>query len=410
VRSSSIDAPTASRIERFVAGAEARVITRNSEGQPPLEMVIVADPKAAQSLADAAGQSADRLSTWLGPLPRNRVTIVDVPAQAHLAGAAYPGIAITSSRLFTTSREFAAERALTVAIARQYALAPATAPKPESWFAEGLAAYFATRAVHESFEGRYFLTLRYFGGYVPHSIRAIVMSPNPLDPRPRVARLSEVVEPIDAPWRLAARADIDRANRLTMALHTLERFVGWPAFQATLRAFVERSAGRAPTLQDLTAVLSEQRGADMTWFFDQALRADASIDYAVVNLNSVPASSGRWETTVDVRRLGGATFDGTSLPRAAGSARSLPVLIKFADGSEITEWIDGRDREWRFEYSSASPAVLAGVDPGAVLLIDADRTNNTRTLNPPLHIVGLRLAFNWLAWLQDAMLTCTAVL
>jgi hypothetical protein len=31
-------------------------------------------------------------------------------------------------------------------------------------------------------------------------------------------------------------------------------------------------------------------------------------------------------------------------------------------------------------------------------------------LNPPLHTVGLRLAFNWLAWLQDAMLTCTAVL
>ena len=410
VRSSSIDAPTASRVERFVAGAEARVITRNSDEQPPLEIITIAAPQAAQRLAEAAGQSVDRLSMWLGPLPGNRVTIVDVPAQAHLAGAAYPGIAITSSRLLTTRREFAAERALTVAIARQYALASATAPQPDSWFAEGLAAYLATRAVHESFEGRYYLTLRYFGGYVPHSIRAIVMSPNPLDPRPRVARLAEVVEPADAPWRLAHGADVDRANRLTMALHTLERFVGWPAFQATLRAFVERTAGRTPTLRDLTAVLSEQRGADMTWFFDQAMRVDARIDYAVVNLASVPAASAGWETTVDVRRLGEATFDGTSLPRATSTARSLPVMVRFADGSEIAEWIDGRDREWRFEYSSASPAVLASVDPGAILLIDADRTNNTRALNPPLHTVGLRLAFNWLAWLQDAMLTCTAVI
>ncbi len=122
--------------------------------------------------------------------PATALTIVDVPAQAHLAGAAYPGIAITSSRLLTTRREFAAERALTVAIARQYALAFATAPQPDSWFAEGLAGYFATRAVHESFEGRYYLTPRYFGGYVPHSIRAIVMSPNPLDPRPRVTQLA----------------------------------------------------------------------------------------------------------------------------------------------------------------------------------------------------------------------------
>jgi hypothetical protein len=269
VRSSSIDAPTASRVERFVAGAEARVLTRNSDGQRALEIITIAAPQAAQSLAEAAGQSVDRLSTWLGPLPGNRVTIVDVPAQAHLAGSAYPGIAITSSRLLTTRREFAAERALTVAIARQYALASATAPQPDSWFAEGLAAYFATRAVHESFEGRYYLTLRYFGGYVPHSIRAIVMSPNPLDPRPRVARLAEVVEPADAPWRLAHGADLDRANKLTMALHTLERFVGWPAFQATLRAFVERTAGRTPALGDLTAVLSEQRGADKCFCSDQ---------------------------------------------------------------------------------------------------------------------------------------------
>jgi hypothetical protein len=410
VRASSIDTPTASRVERFVAGAEARAITRNTEGQPPLEMITIAAPQAAQTLIDAAGQSADRLSTWLGPLPGNRLTSVDVPAHARLAGAAYPGIAITSSRLLATRREFAAERALTVAIARQYALAFAKAPQSDSWFAEGLAGYFATRAVHESFEGRYYLTLRYFGGYVPHSIRAIVMSPNPLDPRPRVARLPDVVEPVEAPWRLAHGAALDRANRLTMALHTLERFVGWPAFQATLRAFVEQSAGRTPVLQDLTAVLSEQRGADMAWFFDQAMRVDARIDYAVVNLASVAAASAGWETTVDVRRLGEATFDGTSVPRATGAAPSLPLLVRFADGSEITEWIDGRDREWRFEYLSASPAVLASVDPNAILLIDADRTNNTRTLDPPLHIVGLRLAFNWLAWLQDAMLACTAVI
>jgi hypothetical protein len=88
----------------------------------------------------------------------------------------------------------------------------------------------------------------------------------------------------------------------------------------------------------------------------------------------------------------------------------MPVRVGFDDGSELTEWIDGRDREWRFEYTSASPAVLAAVDPDAILLIDADRTNNTRTLNQPLHTLGVRLAINWLTWLQDAMLTCTAVL
>jgi hypothetical protein len=410
VRAASLDPAIASRVERFVDGVEAHTIAHQIEGQPSLEIISIAAPATAQSLAAAAGQSADRLAAWLGPLPGNRVTIVDVPAQAGLAGAAYPGIAITSSRLLTTRREFAAERALTVAMARQYALALARAPQTDAWFAEGFGEYFATRAVHESFEGRYYLTLRHFGGYVPHSIRAIAMSPNPLDPRPRVARLRDVAPPAGASRRVAPDGGIDRAGRLTMALHTLERFVGWPAFQATLRAFVERSAGKTMALQDFNAVLSEQRGTDMSWFFAQALRTDASLDYAVVNLASAAAADARWTTIVDVRRLGEATFDGTAVPRATLTSRSLPVLVRFADGSEITEWLDGRDREWRFEYSSASPAVLASVDPGAMLLIDADRTNNTRTLNPQLHIVGLRLAFNWLAWLQDAMLTGTAVL
>jgi hypothetical protein len=409
-RASRIDAPTAAQIEQRIAGTAARIDTRPRDGQPPFELVTITRTlDESQALAAGASQTIDRLEIWLGPLPGNRLTIVDLPAPAGLAGAAYPGIAITSSRLFTTRRELAAERALTVAIARQYALAFADAPAADSWFAEGLAAYFATRAVHETFEGRHFLTLRYFGGYVPVSIRAIVMSPNPLDPRPRVVRLPEVIEPAAAPWRLAHGAEARRANRLTMALHTLERFVGWSALQAALLAFVERSAGTAPALEDFTAALSEQRGADMTWFFDQALRADARLDYAVVKFASAPVAAG-WETTVEVRRLGDATFDGTSLPRAVSTARSLPVAVRFADGNEITEWIDGRDREWRFEYSSASAAVLASVDPGAMLLIDADRTNNTRTLNPPVNVVGLRLAFNWLAWLQDAMLAHTAVM
>ena len=412
VRSSSIDAATAARVARLIDGAEARATARAVAGAPPLQLVTITQPGSlsAQPLLDAANHSLDKLTAWLGSLPGSRLTIVDVPAHAHLAGAAYPGIAITSSRLFTTRREFAAERALTVAIARQYALPFVSGPAHDAWLAEGFATYFATRAVHESFEGRYYLTRRYFGGYVPHSLRAIVMSPNPLDPRPRVAELPEVYQPADAPWRLAADADRDRAHRLALALHTLERFIGWPALQTALTAFASRRTGTPPVLGDFVAVLSEQRGDDMTWFFTQAMRMDERFDYAVANLTSIAAASGRWDTTVEVRRVGEATFDGTSLPRGSTTARSLPVVTRFADGSAIAEWIDGRDREWKFEYSSASPATLASVDPDAILLLDADRANNTRTLNAPLHQVGVRLAFNWLSWLQDAMLACTAVI
>ena len=410
-QSSAIDPAIASRVERFLGDADVRVETRDAAGRTALQLIAITGggPSVAQSLIDTAAQSADRLAAWLGALPFDRLTIVDVPAHANLAGVAYPRVAITSSPLWTTRREFAAERALTVAIARQYALALASGDSNDAWFAEGLASYLATRAIHEIFEGRYFLTLRYFGGHVPHSLRAILMSPNPLDPRPRVVDLPEVVEPRDAPWRLAHGDDLDRAHRVTIALHTLERFIGWPALQAALRAFFESDAGASRTLHDFVAVLSEQRGSDLTWFFEQALRAGAEFDYAVTDFISA-ASGDRWAVTAGVRRLGEATFDGTILPRSAGPAHSLPVIVRFADGSEVTEWIDGRDREWRFEYSAASPGRLASVDPNTILIGDADRANNTRVLDAPANPVGVRLAFNWLAWLQDAMLTCTALL
>jgi hypothetical protein len=177
-----------------------------------------------------------------------------------------------------------------------------------------------------------------------------------------------------------------------------------------LRSFWQDDDRRRALLDEFREIVSAQRGDDMTWFFDQALRMDARLDYAVVNITSMPAPADGWQTTVDVRRLGDATFDGTSLPRAASTARALPVVTRFADGAEITEWIDGRDAEWRFEYASAAAAATASVDPEAMLLLDADRANNTRTVNPQLREAAVRLAFNWLSWLQDAMLACTAVI
>jgi len=411
VQSSWIDPATAARVQQLVHDHEVRVDTwRQQESPASVELAVLTRPgtTASQQLIDAARQSLDVYAAMLGPPPFDRLTIVDLPVHAGLTDAAYPGIAIASVRWLTARREFALEREMSAAIGRQYALTLVTAAVHDSWFAEGLAAYLATRAEQLRFDPRPSLTRRYFGGFVPHAIRAVTA--NPLDPRPRVSALAGLLRPVDAPWRLARGADLDRAKRLAVAFHALERFIGWPALQAALSAFVQGHTGQNPTLRGFTELLSAQRGADMAWFFDQAMRLDARLDYAVVNLQSSPASPAGWHTTVEVRRLGEATFAGTSVARDVAASRALEVVTRFADGNEMTEWIDGRDTEWRFEYSSATPATLASVDPEAIVLVDDDRTNNARALNPAANPTAMRLAFNWLAWLQDAMLTCTAVL
>jgi hypothetical protein len=406
-QSASIDRMTAERIARLTRDhVVSRTMWRPAETAALELVVLAAEQETAQPLVDAAHQALQRFGDWLGPPRISRLTIVELPGHLDLAEAAYPGVAAMRVRWWTGRREFAVERDMAAAIARQYAVTLAAADPSSAWFAEGLAAYLATRPMELRFDPRPALTPRYFGGFVPHSIRAI--STRLTDPRPNLFDLAAFLDAGDAPWQLTRGEDRERARRFATALHSLERLIGWPSLQAGLHAFMQREGG-APLLERFTGVISAQRGSDMRWFFDQSMRMDARLDYAIAGITSAAAPAGRWQTTVDVRRLGEASFDGTSRPRAESTARSLPVVTTFADGTEITEWIDGRDRDWRFQYSSASPATRASVDADAILLLDADRTNNSRAVNPRLSETGLRLAINWLTWLQDAMLACTAV-
>ena len=66
--------------------------------------------------------------------------------------------------------------------------------------------------------------------------------------------------------------------------------------------------------------------------------------------------------------------------------------------------------EQTFVYHASTPAVLASVDPYAVLVFDANRENNTTDLQPRINRIGVRIALNWMVWLQDAVLAYTAVL
>ncbi len=407
-----VDAPTASIISAFTGThAIRREPIDSALGAITVTFLVPeADSPAADRLVQATELAITRLVDWLGPLPTPSLLVVDVPWQAGVAGASYPGVAVTSTRWLSTRRDFALERPLLAALARQYtfSIAPPDAP----WFAEGLALYLGTRLIHEHLEGRNFETLRYFGGFVPFSLRSVLNSPNPADPRPRMRHLPDVEEPAGAPWRAAPATPGGPAQRTAAAFHTLERYVGWPTFQQMLEQFMGRFGGRPATPLDFAAVASDVRGRDLSWYFDQAFRFDNGFDYAIAAFHSGAEPAEGFSTSVTVRRLGSAIFAGTNEPRLNGFGHSaaLPLLIQFDDGTEITAWIDGRDVEQTFEYRGSARAALASVDPDAVLLLDEDRRNNTRTIGPRPSALGVRLAMNWVIWLQDAMLAYTGTL
>ena len=354
-------------------------------------------------LIGATKSALARLAEWLGPLPGHSLESIELDWYSRFAGASYPGTIVTSARLFEPESDRALERTVIAAVARHYWRVPDGSEPAQLWLGEGLALYTGVRAIHEELEGRHFATVRHFGGFVPFTSRSIQWSPSPEDPRPRLRQFAEVESP--------AGATQDQAQRVALSLHTLERYLGWPAMQQLMEALQVRWQAGPVTPADLADIATAQRGTGMQWFFDDALRLDAIVDYGIQDFHSDPSGLG-YRTRVSLRRYGSGMFVGTSdvAAVAIGRARSLLVETRFEDGSVMSDWWDGRLADLELTYEGPSRAVATSVDPEAVLLLDADRSNNSRTALPAMTEAGARLVASWIVWLQDIMLGSTALL
>lgn len=371
------------------------------DGAINVTLTVPADaaPADIAALVSATGAALARLDAWLGRFPAPEITVIDMPWLAGVAGASYPGVVVTSTRWLTTSRDPAVERRLLAALARQYTFVVARPDGAHAPFQEGLALYLGTRLIHEQLHSRNFHTPRFFGGFIPFSVRSVLNSRKPEDPRPQLEHLVDVEMPANAPWRAASAAPGAPAQRIAALLQTFERHLGWPAFQQVLEQFFRRFQGRAATPADFSAVASEVIGHDVSGFFGPAVLAEDEFDYALAELRS-DANDGRFTTTVVVRRAG------VELPVAG----AVPLLVRFEDGAEIIQRVNARDIEQTFVYRGPARAIVASVDPDAVLVIDANRENNTKTIQPRTDPIGVRLALSWMMWLQDLMFAHTALL
>ena len=265
-------------------------------------------------------------------------------------------------------------------------------PEPLNRFEEALAVYTGTRAIHELLERSNFEVVRFFGGLVPFPLRSVLLSPPLADPRPRVWRFEEL--PLDA--------DLLRTVR---ALQTLERYVGWPAMAQALATM--RATNNDPLDANVFAsILSTVRGADVTALVRECFRSDAVFDYAIDDMRSSVSGDGWYETSITLARHGTGVFE---VGGNGDYERSMPLLVRFADGTELRDWFDGSASSSTIVYTAKSPLVLAALDPEMMLLLDVNRANNTVTTSSPIRPLGIRLALHWMAWLQHTMLAYTAL-
>ena len=374
-----------------IAGPAARTATyittrERVEGlnRPPLELTIVAKAEAAPrtpEILDSAKRALAMLDDWLGPLPIDRLTIVDVPTNRALAAATPRGIVIVRSRWLTQARDRSLEREIIAGLTRQYWLDSLTGD--QDWFVDGLSMYTAGRAIDTLLQGSHFYADRFFGGFVPYALRSVSLSPAARDVRPRLRRYDELDRGTPA------------AERAARAIEVAERYLGWPAVQQALETFRQRSMH---TPAEFLAIASEQRGTDLSWLFGDMVSDGKSFDYALSGLESRPTGGG-YDVRLTIDRRGDAVF-----------ARSLPVETRFADGTSIRDRWDAAAPQSSLEYTSTVPAIAATIDPELILILDEDRSNNSITRQePPWNRLALKLACDWAIWLQNLVVTYSGI-
>jgi hypothetical protein len=344
---------------------------------------LIAREAAGQSsrIVATARETLSLLTNWFGPLPSSSLTIAGVPWHGGITPESRPGLVSAPVRWLAPVRDQSTERAVIAAMVRQY-----WGGASPSSFEEAVRIYVATRAIHELLEGSNFAAPRFFGGFVSFPLRTVLLSPQVADRRPRFFGFAEVEQ---------GGAASDEVRGIVRALQMFERYAGWPTMVQALGRLRFSGVHDAAAFAD---ALSVARGTDIRALVVQCLTPSKPLEYALDDMLSRPGSAGFVETTLSVRRQSSDAFP------------AVPILVRFADGTEVHDSFDGTQPSQTLVYSAKAPALAAWIDPGLVLVVDRNRENNAIVRDRPVSRLGIRMALQWMAWLQNAMLSYTAAL
>ena len=362
---------------------------------PPVMMRLLLQPDHADQAERhfaAARISLRYYGEWYGRYPYGHITIVDPAFQSGADGMEYP-------TLFTAGTDWIAPRGATTpeeVIVHEaghqwwYGMV-GNNEFEDAWLDEGLNQFSEGRSLAAAGVPDH-LVVHYFGGFVPYAIADVVQT---REVDSNLLRDYREVATRDAQATPSYRYFPTSAGGITYAktalwLNTVERMVGWPALQRGMSAYFAKWRFRHPKPQDFFDALNEAAGRDLTPFFDQTYRSSNKFDYGVDDLTST-RDGDKFRTTVIVRRYGEALFP-------------VDVAITFSGGERVIEHWDGVDRWKAYTYERAGEVQSAEVDPNHVLLLDANWTNNSMTLDPQARRAAAKWSLTWLAWLQDALL------
>lgn len=199
---------------------------------------------------------------------------------------------------------------------------------------------------------------------------------------------------VDRPGWLYVDAASYRTNsyrRTATMLRTLCGLVGESRFQQGMRLYSERWRYRHPYADDFFSSFQEGAGVDVSWFFEDAFRSRATVDWSVEveqraeseDMGFFPAADGAWQKRAAAPASNSAWIPNVVVRRRGEFSLPLELELGWSDGTQETLlWTreEMQRQAWWKPLAGRAPSpnklVRAVLDPSRRYALDLDLSNN----------------------------------
>jgi len=355
---------------------------------------------SADRTIDAVKHALDFFNEWAGPYEYSTITVLHPPTGAmRAAGMEYPQF-ITAGTVWKVPENIRFTEMVTIhEFGHQYWYGMVGNNEfEEAWLDEGINSYFEAKIMDTFYgsKGSLLDTRKIKIGEL-YSARTSYIDKTRRDRTLRNA------------WTFQGGGYSSFSyKKPVLMFKTLENLVGSRVMKQIFRTYFERWKFRHPHTSDFIAVVNEVTGQDYSGFFRQFLSTSLELDYCVASVSSkkVPEPEGVFDTASEqaAEQHTGLFHTKVRVFRKGEAVMPVDVLLVF-EGSDSLRYVwDGKERWKTYVEVSDRKLVSAAVDPEYKIVLDANFTNNSMSINPRKN--ALTYFFSSFLSVYQSMLLC----
>lgn len=318
---------------------------------------------------DAVVGTLKKFDEWYGPYPYSTLTVVDpTNGGGQAGGMEYPTFITADTTWWMPNGLLEPELVTEHEFGHQYWYGMvATNEFENAWLDEGINSYVEVKVMDDLY-GRNTSVINFPGitGSERGQQRLSYLSVADLDPMTTKG------------WEFVSSGSYGGTTygKTATVLLTLEGVIGEDKMREAIRTWFQRYKFTHPTADDFMKTVNEVAGQDLSWFWNQAVKGTAILDYDILSAKSI---SNDWSSKPSLRPKKGEVPYITMVVVHRKGDFVLPVHleVRFDNGEVAHETWDGKDRWHRFTWEKKAKLVSAELDYNHQYQLDKNFFNNS---------------------------------